>query len=112
MNFLNFYESNDERRKLYDWDVNFNCKSIKLIYLNPGNTVGKHFHKKKDELFVLSNGNLKMVKIGDTSYYEVKAPAAWIIPKETYHEYFSEEQITLLCLASEKFDHSDDFFKK
>ena len=111
MSFHNAHKIKDIRRELYDWDIDFDCKSIKLIYLNPGNTVGKHYHKLKNELFVLIDGNLNKIIIGDEVYNNIKSPACWLVKKGTYHEYFSDTKITLLCLASEVFNINDDFEK-
>lgn len=112
MYFLNAQKIKDLRRELHDWDINFDCKSIKLIYLNPGNTVGKHYHKHKDELFILTDGTLSKIIIENNIYSNVKSPACWLIPRCSYHEYFSDSKITLLCLASEIFNPNDDFEKK
>ena len=112
MSFLDVQTNKDIRRDLHDWDINFDCKSIKLIYLNPGNTVGKHYHKNKDELFVLTDGTLNEIIIDNEKYSNVKSPACWLVPKGTFHEYYSDSKITLLCLASEVFNPKDDFEKK
>lgn len=109
--FINFNKNLDSRRNLYDWNVDFTCKSIKLIELFPGNTVGKHYHKEKEELFILTNGVLDKIIIGTKEFFNIKSPAAWLIKKGVYHEYNTKNKITLLCLASKEFDSKDDFIK-
>ena len=109
MEFINFESSVDERRELFDWDINFPCNSIKLLYLNPGFTVGNHYHKEKDELFVLISGSIDKLQVGNKTISNVKSPAAWLVKKDIYHSYKSSNSYTLMCLASKTFDQHDDF---
>ena len=99
----------NKRRLLYEWNINFLSKSIKLIVLNPGSIVGNHYHKNKDELFILINGCINKLVLGKKTYYNLKKQTAWLVKKNTFHKFFCKKKTTIICLATERFDHNDDF---
>lgn len=109
MNDLKFIESINSRRHLVDWDVDFSCKSIKLLKLAAGSTVGDHFHLKKDELFVLIDGVISELVLDGVVTKDLKPPAAWVVKQGVHHTYFCSEPATLICLATKIFDSSDDY---
>jgi oxalate decarboxylase/phosphoglucose isomerase-like protein (cupin superfamily) len=109
MKFINFTKNKNERRLLYDWDINFSSKSIKLIFLKSGYIVGNHYHKNKDEIFILINGSINKLHLNKKIYSNVKSPTAWLVKRGVFHKYFCKEKATIVCLASETFNHDDDF---
>ena len=109
MIFINNNISNNDRRILTDWDVNINCKSIKLINIYSNSTVGDHYHKDKDELFILINGEISELKVGDFKKTNVTSPSAWIVKRGCYHKFTNLNPVTLMCLSTETFNKNDDF---
>lgn len=109
MKLIKFSSNKDERRHLFDWEVNFDCKSIKLLFIKSGFTVGSHFHKDKDELFILIDGIINTIQVGSVIKKNIKGPSAWIVKRGIYHSYHSDTPYTLICLASQVFNPMDDF---
>lgn len=109
MEFLNNVEDFNSRRRLVDWDVNLFCKSVKLLTIAEYSTVGGHFHKEKDELFILITGLIDELVMGEEVKLNVVAPAAWLVKRGTYHKFYCKSSASLICLATETFDTNDDY---
>ena len=91
----------DERRKLFSYP------EAKVLEVKKDCVLGRHFHKLKTELFILSTGECKITRNHITEVmelgkiYEVK-------PNEV-HEFEIKEGSILVGLNSKSFDPSDDY---
>lgn len=109
MNLIDKSLNINDRRLLVDWDVNLHCKSIKLLKLAPGSTVGNHYHLEKDELFILVSGRIDKIRLSDRTFSDLTAPAAWLVNRGEYHSYHCDEEVVLMCLSTEGYSSHDDY---
>lgn len=97
----------DDRRIIYDWaDGNF--KSAKAVIVKKEIPIGDHYHKNKEEEFLLLTGMFLELQVGEEITYNVKAPHKVFIPKNTYHKFICEKGSILLGTATELFDINDE----
>lgn len=99
--------SEDERRKLLEFGEGGEWKVCKILEVKEESWVGKHFHKKKDEMFVLLSGSGTFIVGPDT---DVRfAPFCVFIKRNTYHAFKLSKGSVLLGLCSELHDPEDDY---
>lgn len=98
----------DERRTLIEWIHDEPFRSAKVVIAKSEQSLGKHFHKKKDETFLLLTGKAKRVIIGPTEETDVFPIRKWFIPKGVKHEFVLEKGSILLGVGSEPFDPNDE----
>lgn len=101
----------DERRILYDWAAG-NFKSAKAIEILQTISIGGHFHKNKDEEFLLLKGKFLKVQIGENVNENISAPYYINVPRGVYHEFLCEAGSILLGTATEHFDKNDEHTNK
>lgn len=94
--------SSDNRRDLYEFGNNSNWKVIKYLDIKEDCTIGDHYHKNKDELFILLSGQAKY-----NDYYFSPMQEIEVI-RGSYHKFEIKKGSKLLCLASETFDPNDE----
>ena len=99
--------SEDHRRKLSEFGNGGNWKVCKIVEMKEDSWVGNHFHKKKDEIFVLLDGGGTFVVEQKTTHEW--APYSVFIPRDTYHAFKLQKGSVLICLASELHDPKDDY---
>ena len=99
----------DERRCLIEWLDDTDVCSLKALTMKSDGIVGKHYHKNKDEYFLLLTGTAKKVIIGTEEYTNVSAPFKWVVPKNTYHSFDLEGGSILLSAATKPFTPGDDY---
>lgn len=109
MNPIPIVENSDNRRQLVDWNIEFACKSIKLLNFFSDAIVGDHFHQEKDELFILVEGKIQELIVGESKVTNINPPVAWLVKKGQYHKYLCDESTILICLSTECFNPKDDF---
>ena len=105
---MNYLVNEDRRRILYEWVENDNIRSCKAVIVKESIVVGKHYHKKKDEIFFLLKGKIIEGKVGDMLISNVSAPYKLIVKRGTYHEFLFEKDSILLGAATEMFDINDE----
>ena len=94
----------DDRRLLIEWAGGKVSKAL----LSKGNcVVGDHYHRNKEERFLLLKGSAKIV-IGDAVDDTVFAPFEFTIPPNTYHKFSLTRGSILLGVCSEEFDPEDE----
>lgn len=98
----------DERRTLIEWIKDEPFRSAKVVIAKKEQELGKHFHKNKDETFLLLKGVAKKVRIGNVEEFNVPAPKKWNVPRNTPHTFILSKGSILLGVGSEKFDPSDE----
>lgn len=97
----------DERRELVDYSFPEGIKAVKLITAKRRCHLGNHYHKNKDEWFVLLSGE-------GEAYLEYKGNHKMVVgnmfscPRGTRHEFFLEKGSVMLGLASEVFKAEDE----
>lgn len=98
----------DERRILVDYPFPDGIKSIKLVTAKDGCLVGNHWHKEKDEYFILLKGS----GVAVTNLWDSKEMVVGEIiscPRGTPHTFKLVEGSQLLGLATELFDETDEY---
>jgi mannose-6-phosphate isomerase-like protein (cupin superfamily) len=99
--------SEDDRRKISEFGNGGNWKVCKIVEMKETSTVGDHYHKKKDEMFLLIEGGGTFT-IGDKTETQW-APYSIFIPRNTYHSFRLHRGSVLLGLVSEEHDPKDDY---
>lgn len=102
------YINEDDRRILLEWIEDTPTKTAKVVVGKNGTAVGDHYHKKKDEIFLLVLGKAKRVIIGDKEEKDVGAPRKWFVERGTYHLFELDVGAMLLGACTEKFDPLDE----
>lgn len=96
----------DDRRDLYSWP------EAKMIKVKRNTTIGKHYHKKKEELFILTSGVGLLYwgkPNGPRDVIEMERGTIYTIPPNTYHEFHLLEGAILIGLNSNPYDPTDDY---
>lgn len=79
----------------------------KYIQVHMDSRIGDHFHKLKDECFLLYKGE-GVVNLDGLGTY-VEAPSIINVPRGTSHIFILEQGSVLIGLASEEHDPADDY---
>lgn len=95
--------SSDNRRDLYELGTGGTWKVCKILVAKEYCSVGNHYHKNKDELFLVLSG---VLTYNDMDFF---ANETIFIERGTPHTFFLNEGCRLLCLASKEHDPNDDF---
>ncbi len=99
--------SEDNRRAIYEFGNGGNWKVCKYLEIKEDCTIGNHYHKNKDECFMLLSGSAEV-----TLYVTMNFPAIPFmvinVPKFTHHIFRIKKGSVLLCLASQDHDPTDD----
>ncbi len=93
----------DDRRKLIEWSGG---KVSKVLVGKAGCEVGDHYHRNKEERFMLISGVCTFVigdRTGTMDHFD-----EFTIPPNTYHLFSLSQGAVLLGVCSEKFDPSDE----
>lgn len=99
--------SEDERRKLSEFGNGGNWKVCKVLEMKQDGWVGMHYHKNKDELFLLMEGSGTFVLEKET--VTQSAPYSLLVPRGMYHAFNLKKGSVLLGLATELHDPKDDY---
>ncbi len=94
----------DDRRKLIEWDGGVVSKALIARRVC---TVGDHYHRNKEERFLLLKGAATII-IGDDFSEKVFAPFEFTVPVNTYHRFELRKGTILLCVCSGLFDPDDE----
>lgn len=98
----------DARRVVIDW-ANGSFKSAKAVVVKDSRVpIGCHYHRNKDERFMLLQGFADRVIIGGQRWEGVASPCVWDVPRGSYHEFHLQAGSILLGVASEEFDEADE----
>lgn len=99
--------SEDERRKLSEFGNGGTWKVCKILEFKKDSWVGNHYHKNKDEMFVLLEGSGTFV-VEKTTFVK-HAPYSVLVSKGQYHAFNLMKGSVLICLATELHDPKDDY---
>ena len=98
----------DSRRKLIEW-AEGDYKVAKALIVKQGDVaIGDHYHRHKDEKFLLIAGTAKEVVVGEQHWENVPAPFVWDVPRGTYHCFIFEPGSILFGVGTEAFDPADE----
>jgi oxalate decarboxylase/phosphoglucose isomerase-like protein (cupin superfamily) len=106
------FKHEDDRRSLIEWDTR-QWPVVKIVTAKCDCGVGDHYHKNKDERFLLIRGSC-VAFIGKprgegTIYNSDNGHVEFDVPRGKYHLFSLTKGSILLGLASEPFDPADDF---
>lgn len=99
--------SEDSRRKLSEFGEGREWKVCKVLEVKEDCWVGNHYHKLKDEMFLLIDGSGTFVLEEKTSVEH--APFSVFVPRNTYHAFNLKKGSVLIGLATELHDPKDDY---
>ena len=94
----------DDRRTLIEWSGG---KVSKALVAKDNCVVGDHYHRNKEERFLLLKGSAKVV-VGNAMNDTVFAPFEFTVPPDTYHKFNLSRGSILLGVCSEEFDPADE----
>ncbi len=97
----------DDRRIIYDWAAG-EFKSAKAVVVKQAIPIGDHYHKNKEETFLLLQGKFMELVVGDDKRKDIPAPFVVFVPKGVYHKFICEPGSILLGVATELFDINDE----
>lgn len=83
-------------------------KISKALVAKQDCVVGDHYHRNKEERFLLLSGTALVVIIGNQRQESISAPCEFIVPPNTYHLFGLVEGSILLGVASREFDPADE----
>lgn len=97
----------DSRRLIFDW-AQGDFKAAKALIAKEPCAVGCHYHRNKDESFLLVAGACDKSIVGGESTGPVQAPHVWHVPRGTYHEFHLQAGAILMGVATAEFDEGDE----
>lgn len=96
----------DNRRSIFEFGAYGNWKVCKYLEIKEDCIIGDHYHRGKDECFLLSKGEANIILGSETS--KVVAPMVINVSRNTYHLFDIRKGSILICLASEEHTPNDD----
>lgn len=99
--------SEDTRRKLSEFGNGGTWKVCKILEATTDCRVGDHYHKLKDEMFVLLEGSGRFDVDNESNIHH--APYSVFVPRGTYHSFELVKGSVLIGLATELHDPTDDY---
>jgi mannose-6-phosphate isomerase-like protein (cupin superfamily) len=97
----------DNRRTITEFGNGSNWKLCKVIKIKEDCILGKHYHKKKNESFMLAEGSGK-IGINDEEPTEMQLFKEYFVPTDMKHEFHLTKCSLLIGLSSEEFDPNDE----
>lgn len=97
----------DTRRRLIELDGG-TFKVCKALVAKDRCVVGDHYHRLKDESFLLLSGKAVYVVIGGETWGNIAAPYEWHVPRGTYHRFEFTSGSVLIGVGTEPFDPADE----
>lgn len=95
----------DDRRRLIEIPGG---AVVKAITAKEGCTLGNHYHRNKDEAFLLLSGKARHVIVGEDQWEWIDAPHGWFVPRGTFHVFVLEPGSVLIGTATAEFDPADE----
>jgi hypothetical protein len=103
--------SDDSRRSLYEFGQG-EWKCAKYLEIKEDSVIGDHYHKLKDEYFLLVSGEIEELIMNDgigPVMKSIRPPFAFAVPRWTYHKFKVKAGSILIGLQSELYDKTDDY---
>jgi mannose-6-phosphate isomerase-like protein (cupin superfamily) len=101
----------DDRRTLIEWISDEPFCMTKAVIIKTHSVIGNHYHREKNEKFLLLTGRAQRVIIGDIEQWNVAAPALFDVPKGAFHSFECEAGSILLGVADKPHDPEDEIKK-
>lgn len=104
----------DERRTLVEFGNNRNWRLCKVVETKEDCILGKHYHKKKVESFMLVSGSGTIqIDTANEIVPHVKETMElfkeYFVSNNMLHEFFLKKGSILIGLCSKEFDPNDDY---
>jgi len=93
----------DERRDLYSFP------EAKLIRAKMDTVIGRHYHMRKEEQFILSSGACDIVRGGSPDRAPMEIGAIYSVKPGEYHEFHIRRGSVLIGINSHVYDPADDY---
>lgn len=97
----------DNRRSIVEFGNGNDWKLCKVIKTKEDCILGNHYHKKKNESFMLITGNGE-IKIGEEQFVDMELFKEYFVAANTRHEFHLTKDSVLIGLCSEEFDPNDE----
>ncbi len=97
----------DSRRKLIEW-AQGDFKVSKVVIAKDDCVVGDHYHRNKDERFLLLSGKARRIVLNEQEWLQVEAPYEVEVPRGNYHLFDLEPGSVLLGVTTAVFDPDDE----
>ena len=98
----------DSRRTLIEWIADSPFQSAKVVVAKSQQAIGGHYHRLKDEAFLLVSGVVVAATVGTVKFRDIRAPFRWEVPAGVWHEFTLEPESVLLGVATQPFDLEDE----
>lgn len=102
------FVNDDDRRTLIEWIANEPFCMVKVITVKSSEPIGNHYHRYKNEKFLLLTGRAISIQVGDDIKLNVDAPVSFDVPKGVYHRFQFEPGSILLGVADKPHDPDDE----
>lgn len=93
----------DNRRSLYEYEY----PVTKILVAHKDCEVGNHYHKRKEELFILVSG-LGYASIGNKGG-QMRLLKEYKIEKNVFHTFYLKKGAVLIGFCTRKYDPKDDY---
>ena len=97
----------DNRRKLIEWVSDYPIRACKVVVAKKDCVVGEHYHKEKDEIFYLLNGNGEVILDGKAE--KLNEGDVVFVSRNIKHSFALDNNSILLGACSKPFDPNDDY---
>jgi len=101
------FRHDDNRRTLFEMESG-PFKVCKTLVAKEGCRVGDHYHRNKDEHFLLVTGFMPLLVLGEKKMTNVYAPFEFHVPAGTYHVMELDPGSVLVGTCTELFDKDDE----
>lgn len=102
------FVSDDERRTLIEWIANEPFCMSKVVIAKSTKAIGDHFHRHKNEKFLLIKGKARRVILGNKQEKNVPSPRIFDVPRGLYHLFELEPGSILIGVADKPHDPDDE----
>ena len=98
----------DNRRTLTEFGNGNNWKLCKVVKTKQDCILGRHYHKLKDESFMLVFGEGR-IKLNEEQFTNMILFDEYFVPANVQHEFILKKNSILIGLSSKEFDPDDDY---
>ena len=88
-----------------------NWKQINAIFINKGKSFGKHYHKEKEELFIIFKGEIKLTigkGLSKNNYY-FHTGESFVVEARNFHIIKAIEDTQMAELITEPYSKEDTY---
>jgi mannose-6-phosphate isomerase-like protein (cupin superfamily) len=102
----------DARRAISEFNTDDWGFSVQQFRIKEKIPLGNHYHKRKDEIFVIlkGSGHVILQKVGESKVKEtilLKTGSVIYVPKNMAHTFVLEPDSEMICFSTKAFDKDD-----